>query len=200
MKKSQKNRRWKSLSLKIQHLQLELEEREETLRQYEEEFFRSLSSFEVSDIGPTINPPVPRPEAKIIEQIAEATDNTVVVDAPPPMEGTPEMKQLWRSIAILTHPDKTFGDEEKAEFYKKANDAWRTGNYSELYKIAVSLNIEVPDSETTYVTLEEITADLEKKIAEKEKSVLWEWGKAQGETKQRILDAYLASKGKKRNK
>lgn len=196
MKKSQKNRRWKSLSLKIQHLQLELEEREDVLRRYEDEFFRCLSSFEVDDVG-TSTKPSSAPEVKVVEQINDPIENNVM-DAPPPVEGTPEMKQLWRSIAVLTHPDKTFGDEEKAEFYKKANDAWRTGNYSELYKIAVALDIEVPDSEVTYVTLEEITADLEKKIAEKEKSVLWEWGRAQGSAKQKILDMYLASKGKKR--
>ena len=193
MKKSSK-RRSKSLSLKIQHLQLELEEREEVLRQYEVDFFQALSTLEVDDIvaketakGPTVA------VSGVVEPPPE-----VIVEAPPPVEGPEEMKQLWRSIAVLTHPDKTRGDEEKAEFYKRANEAWRSGNYSELYKIAVALDIEVPDTEVTYVTLEEITTDLEKKISEKEKSVLWEWGQAQGGMKQRILDAYLASKGKKR--
>jgi hypothetical protein len=197
MKKSQKNRRWKSLSLKIQHLQLELEDREEVLRQYEEEFLRALSSYEVDDVNPATVKPHSNDVRHQEEISREPTDN-VVIDAPPPIEGTPEMKQLWRAIAVLTHPDKTFGDEEKAEFYKRANDAWRKGNYSELYKIALALDIEVPDSEVTYVTLEEITSDLEKKISEKEKSVLWEWGRAKGDAKHKILDMYLASKGKKR--
>lgn len=193
MKKSSK-RRSKSLSLKIQHLQLELEEREEVLRQYEVEFFQALSTLEVDDIvaketskGPTV----------VVTGVPESAAE-VILDAPPPVEGPEEMKQLWRSIAVLTHPDKTRGDEEKADFYKRANEAWRGGNYGELYKIALALDIEVPESEVTYVTLEEITTDLEKKISEREKSVLWEWGRAQGATKQRILDAYLNSKGKKR--
>lgn len=193
MKKSSK-RRSKSLSLKIQHLQLELEEREEVLKQYEAEFFQTLSKLEVDDVvakevskGPTV----------VVAGVVEGADE-IIVDAPPPVEGPDEMKQLWRSIAVVTHPDKTQGDEEKAEFYKRANEAWRSGNYSELYKIALALDIEVPETEVTYVTLEEITTDLEKKISEKEKSVLWEWGRAEGAMRQRILDAYLASKGKKR--
>jgi hypothetical protein len=193
MKKSSK-RRSKSLSLKIQHLQLELEEREEVLRQYEVEFFQVLSTLEVDDIVAKETPKGPT----VVVAGAPESAAEVILDAPPPVEGPEEMKQLWRSIAVLTHPDKTRGDEEKADFYKRANEAWRGGNYGELYKIALALDIEVPESEVTYVTLEEITTDLEKKISEREKSVLWEWGRAQGATKQRILDAYLNSKGKKR--
>ena len=181
------------MSLKIQHLQLELEEREEVLRQYEVEFFQALSTLEVDDVV-TREPPAG--VTVVVKGVESGCD--VIVDAPPPVEGPEEMKQLWRSIAVLTHPDKTRGDEEKSEFYKRANDAWRSGNYSELYKIAVALDVDVPDTEVSYVTLEEITTDLEKKITEREKSVLWEWGRAQGEAKQRILDVYLASKGKKR--
>ena len=193
MKKSSK-RRSKSLSLKIQHLQLELEEREEVLRQYEVEFFQALSTLEVDDI---VAKETPKGPTVVVAGAPEGAAE-VILDAPPPVEGPEEMKQLWRSIAVLTHPDKTRGDEEKAEFYKRANEAWRGGNYSELYKIALALDIEVPESEVTYVTLEEITTELEKKISEREKSVLWEWGRAQGATKQGILDAYLNSKGKKR--
>lgn len=198
MKKS-KNRKWKSLQLKIQHLQLELEEREEVLKKYEEEFLRELSSQEVDDISSDKNSPSRKEEGITINVNVqhEPIDNKII-DAPPPADGPEEMKQLWRSIAILTHPDKTQGDEEKSNFYKRANEAWRNGNYSELYKIAVELDIEVPDTEMSYVTLEEITVDLEKKITEKEKSVLWEWGQAKGDAKKRILDMYLASKGKKR--
>ena len=193
MKKSSK-RHSKSLSLKIQHLQLELEEREEVLRQYEVEFFQALSTLEVDDI---VAKETPKGPTVVVAGAPEGAAE-VILDAPPPVEGPEEMKQLWRSIAVLTHPDKTRGDEEKADFYKRANEAWRGGNYGELYKIALALDIEVPESEVTYVTLEEITTDLEKKISEREKSVLWEWGRAQGATKQRILDAYLNSKGKKR--
>lgn len=197
MKKSSKNRKWKSLSLKIQHLQLELEEREEVLRAYEEEFLRVLSSTEVDDATSTQSKDVTA-GPKVVVKNAEDDQQNQIINSAPPIEGPEEMKQLWRSIALLTHPDKTQGDEEKAEFYKKANEAWRNANYSELYKIALTLDIEVPDSQVTYTALEEITTDLEKKISEKEKSVLWEWGNAHGDAKQKILDIYLASRGKKR--
>lgn len=197
MKKSSKNRKWKSLSLKIQHLQLELEEREEILKKYEEEFLKELSSLDMDDL----NKEKSKEEGVEVKiNIGHASHDSQIIDAPPPAEGPEEMKQLWRMIAIATHPDKTQGDEEKSDFYKSANEAWRLGNYSELYKIALALDIEPPDSVTTYLTLEEITSDLEKKISEKEKSILWEWGKSQGETRQKIFDLYLASKGKKRKK
>lgn len=195
MKKSSKNRKWKSLSLKIQHLQLELEEREEALRSYEEEFLSTLSSLQIDDVTSSKDKSIIEPHVTIIDK---SVKDDQIIDSPPPVEGPEEMKQLWRSIAVNTHPDKTQGDEEKSDFYKRANEAWRNGNYSELYKIAMILDIEPPDTEVTYLKLEEISSDLERKISEKEKSVLWEWGKAQGEEKNRILDLYLASKGKKK--
>jgi hypothetical protein len=196
MKKNSK-RKWKSISLKVQHLQLELEEREELLRQYEEEFLRKLTEALVEEVvqpenKPVVSAPPPVNNPNLDQQVED------IMDAPPPADGPEEMKQLWRSIAIATHPDKTQGDEHKAELYKRAGEAWRSGRYNELYKIALELDIEPPDTDVTYTVLEEITVDLEKKISEKEKSILWEWGRAKDDQKHRIMDLYLASKGKKR--
>jgi hypothetical protein len=198
MKKNSK-RKWKSISLKVQHLQLELEEREELLRQYEEEFLRKLTEALVEEVvqpenKPVASAPPPVNNPNIDQQVED------IMDAPPPADGPEEMKQLWRSIAIATHPDKTQGDEHKAELYKRAGEAWRNGRYNELYKIALELDIEPPDTDVTYTVLEEITVDLEKKISEKEKSILWEWGRAKDDQRSKIMDLYLASKGKKRKR
>lgn len=194
--KRQSKRRSKSLSLKIQYLQLELEEKEEEIRQYEMEFLEALSSVHMEDMEIS-QPNQDLPKINIVN-LSDSRSSQEIMEPTAPIEGPEEMRQLWRSIAMLTHPDKTQGDEEKAELYKHANDAWRVGNYGELYKVAVTLGIDVTDSEAAHATLEEIAVEIEKKISEKEKSVLWEWGRAKGEAKQRILDLYLASKGKKR--
>jgi hypothetical protein len=195
MKKNSK-RKWKSISLKVQHLQLELEEREELLRQYEEEFLKKLTEALVEDAPPANKPVISVPPPANNSTLNQEVED--IMDAPPPADGPEEMKQLWRSIAIATHPDKTQGDEHKAELYKRAGEAWRSGKYNELYKIALELDIEPPDTDVTYTVLEEITVDLEKKISEKEKSILWEWGRAKDDQKHKIMDLYLASKGKKR--
>ena len=186
-------RRNKSITLKLQYLQLELEEREEELRGLERDFLSELSSFQLETFSP---PPSPQTAASAQSSQPRAAD---VMDFSPPVEGPEEVKKLWRSIAMVTHPDKTGGDDRKDDLYKRAGDSWRSGSYINLYKIALELGIEPPDTDTTYVILESLTAELEKKIREREKSLLWEWGHSSDPAKrQGLMDAYLTSMGKKR--
>lgn len=184
-------RRNKSIALKLQYLKLELEEREEELRNLEKDFLKELNSFQLETFSPPrqftsqSNPSLPPPDKDL--------------DISPRQEGPEDVKKLWRSIAVATHPDKTGGDPVKDELYKRAGDSWKGGSYIELYKIALELGIEPPDTDTTYTILESLTLELEKKIKEREKSLLWEWGHASDPAKrQKLMDAYLASLGKKR--
>ena len=186
------SRRKKSLALKVQHLRLEIEEREEEIKSAEEEFLKELSSIDCEDIVKKDSPP-----PNVITK-SDHRDEEHDLEIEKPHEGPEEMKQLWRSIAILTHPDKTGGDPEKDDLYKRANDAWKKGEYARLVPIALELGIEPPDTEGSITLLEEMTRDLETRLKETEKSVLWEWSQAKPEAKKRILDLYLLSKGKRR--
>jgi hypothetical protein len=188
------SRRRKSLALKVQHLRLEIEDREEEMRSAEEEFLKEISSIDCEELVKK-SPPPPAPP-QVVSNASSVPDEVLEIDKAP--EGPEEMKSLWRSIAIATHPDKTGGDPEKDDLYKRANEAWKKGEYSKLVQIALELGIDPPDTESSLSLLEEMTHDLEKKLKETEKSVLWEWSKAPPEAKKRIIDLYLLSKGKKR--
>jgi hypothetical protein len=194
-------RRWKSLTLKIQHLQLELEEREERLKLYEVDFLKELSSDVVEDIE-IKTPPLEQNGPTIIMRGENSNlPSEEEIEVPPSSEGPEDVKKLWRQIAMATHPDKTMGDEYKSDLYKRANEAWKTSKYGELYRIALELGIEPAESdEAGCAFLEELSKEIQGKISEKEKSILWEWGNAASDKKNVIFDVYLKSKGKRKKK
>jgi hypothetical protein len=192
-------RRRKSVSLKIEHLRLELEEREETIKAFEKEFLEALSTMEVEDLEPEkpSQPLVGNPQVQVKD--FSAGPEEVESNQPDTSDRPEDAKKLWRQIAAETHPDKTGGDPEKTELYKKANEAWMTASYDEIYRIAALLGMELPEgTESSLTALESISSDLEKKLKDSTESVLWMWGTTSPEKKQGILDIYLRSRGKKR--
>jgi hypothetical protein len=186
-------RRWKSVSLKVQHLRLELELRDEELRKLEEQFNKELLTLELEDLDvekkvelfgtPDISPPTPDGEV----------ESAVVSDSPE------DVKKLWRAVAAAAHPDKTNNDPHKTELYKKAVAAWNQKSYDELYNIAIELNIEPPElTEPSLEILQNMAKELETQIQSKQNSLLWLWGSGPRERKNAIIDVYLKSRGKKR--
>ena len=187
-------RRWKSLSFKVEHLRLEVEEREEALKKFEEEFLSELSNLELEDLpGEEPKPLISQPT------IIDATGLPEEVAPADATAGPEEMKKLWKMIAAVSHPDKTKNDPKKTELYKRAAKAWKDKSYDELYRVALELGIDPPDaSEESIAVLNGISADLETKLKESETSVMWMWGTTSPEKKQGIIDIYLRSRGKKR--
>lgn len=191
-------RRRKSISLKIEHLRLELEEREEAIRAFEKEFLEALSALETEDLDPEKAQPLVG-NVNVVDR--SGLPEEVEADVPDMSDRPEEAKKLWRQIAAATHPDKTGNDPEATELYKRANEAWLTASYDEIYRIAARLGFDLPEeSESSVTALESISTDLEKKLKQTEESVLWMWGTTNPEKKQGILDIYLRSRGKKRKK
>jgi hypothetical protein len=193
-------RRRKSISLKIEHLRLELEEREEAIRAFEKQFLEALSSLDTEDLDPAKPQPlINTPEPVVIDRTNGPEE--LPSNSPDYSERPEEAKRLWRQIAAATHPDKTNGDPEKTDLYKRANEAWLTASYDEIYRIAALLGMDLPEgTEESVTALESISSDLEKKLKESTESVLWMWGTTNPEKRQGILDIYLRSRGKKRKK
>lgn len=187
-------RRWKSLSLKIQHLRLELEDRDDYLRKFEESFNKTVASLDLEDLN------AEQPQPLFGDQIVLAQKpETEEIETSGPITGPEEIKKLWRLIAAISHPDKTGNDETKTRLYKQALQAWQTKSYDELYQIAVELGIEPPDcSDESIAILQSIALDLEKQIQTKQSCVLWSWGTGPDQQKQVIIDAYLKLRGKRR--
>jgi len=200
-------RRWKSLSFKVEHLRLELEDREEKLRELEREFMEELIKVETEDLPGIETKPlvgtVEQHQPSVVNKTADADDSpSQIQDEVPPAEvsaGPEEMKKLWKAIASISHPDKTNNDPRKTELYKKAAAAWKSKSYDELYRVALELGIDPPDaSDESIATLDGISSDLEKKLKESETSILWLWGSTSREKRLSILDLYLRSRGKRR--
>ena len=186
-------KRWKSLAFKVQHLRLELEYREEYLRQLETSFNQQLTKLDIEDVEQETSQPligvvtVPPPEPSGETQSAN------------PAVGPDDLKKLWRTIAAKCHPDKTRNDAHKTELYKEAESAWRTGSVDRLYHIALALGIEPLDQSNESLSIMiGISNSLEIQIQQIEKSVLWIWGNASPEDKNKIIDLYLKNRGKKR--
>lgn len=197
-------RRWKSLSFKIGHLRLEVEEREEILKSFERDFLKHIINIETEDLqGVEVKPLLsePIPESRIVISQDENASCDQPVELPPAevAAGPEEMKKLWKNIASIAHPDKTKNDPKKTALYKQAVAAWKSKSYDELCKIAIELGIEPPEASSEAITiLNEISLQLEKKLKESETSILWLWGTTISERKQSIVDLYLRSRGKRR--
>ena len=107
------------------------------------------------------------------------------------------LKDVYKKIAKITHPDKLKGlsDLEKMQkelLFKKAQQAVSSGDYVELMDVALHLNVEFPE------TTEEDTKHVRKKIdnirgkIEKiEKSAAWQWYHASEKDKPSVMKDYI---------
>ena len=202
---SDRKRKRKSLKLKVEHLKLELEDRQEEVGRLESEFMKILTELEVEEIPQAPQKPLVAQQETVVVgggDAPEGEENTEEVKPKDVVTEHPEeWKKLWKQVALLTHPDKTGGDPEKTEMYKRASEAWNRGDYGEVMNIAMDLGISPPDdSEAGIEVLEKSAVELEQKIKDTESSVLWMWANAPPNKKDKIIDLYLASRGKKRKK
>jgi len=195
-------RKWKSLTLKVEHLRLEIEDREEVMDDITKQFMDELSQVADGTEEPPPAPPAPPPPTVIMEDRTEG-DPTSQPDLPTreDPEIPDEIKALWKKIAVATHPDKTGGDPEKSELYKRAATAMADGAIDEIVAVAMELGMDLPEASTAAVTrLEKVAGDLEGRLKNIENSVLWQWASAPQKKRDVILAAYMKSKGLKPKK
>ena len=194
-------RKWKSLTLKVEHLRLEIEDREEVMDDITKQFMDELSQVADGTEEPPAPPAPPQPTV-IMEDRTEG-DPTPQPDLPTrdDPEIPDEIKALWKKIAIATHPDKTGGDPEKSELYRRAASAMADGSIDEIVAVAMELGMDLPEASTAAVTrLEKVAGDLEGRLKNIENSVLWQWASAPQKKRDVILAAYMKSKGLKPKK
>jgi hypothetical protein len=194
-------RKWKSLTLKVEHLRLEIEDREEVMDDITKQFMDELSQVADGTEEPPAPPAPPQPTV-IMEDRTEG-DPTTQPDLPTrdDPEIPDEIKALWKKIAIATHPDKTGGDPEKSELYRRAASAMADGSIDEIVAVAMELGMDLPEASTAAVTrLEKVAGDLEGRLKNIENSVLWQWASAPQKKRDVILAAYMKSKGLKPKK
>jgi hypothetical protein len=199
-----KNRKWKSLLHKVEYLRLDLEDKEDAAKEIEAHFSARMSQISSEDGQiPTEAPSSEektKTSAEVINRAREEAprDSNDVPDpgAREDCEDRPEnMRKIWKSIAMVAHPDKTNNDPRLTDLYKRAARAWDDGKYEELISVALDLGVSTDEADDNAVTLLEARADkINRRIEAIEASVLWQWHKAPQDKKDAIVRLYLAHK------
>lgn len=192
---SRNKRKWKSLTHKVEHLRLEVEDRDDSIKDFESEFLKKLSSVIDGSIEEDLQTEVDSNQISATVEFDEPSQ-TELPTAKEQIDELPEdIKKIWKSIASMTHPDKTKNDERKTALYLAASEAMKTGAIDEIIRIATILDIEIPAvSMAAVAKLESLAVELHKKILQKESSILWQWGIASSEVKLKIMDIYISTK------
>jgi len=191
--RSKKKKRLRSLTHKVEHLRLEVEDRDETVKEYESEFMKVLA--DVTDGSISQSDPTPPPQQI---NVGEPSGESIV-SGKKTEELPDDIKKVWKTIALMTHPDRTKNDPEMTELYLAAARAAEEGSVDEILRIAAELNIDVPDeSPVIEAKLESLAGELEEKLKNLEGSVLWQWGRSTPEVRERIMDMFIKMKGMKK--
>jgi hypothetical protein len=194
--KGKNKRKWKSLTLKVEHLRLELEDRKEYLDEISAMFMEELSG--VSCESAPDEGQADEVNKKVVHHDAGDNEPTNVdeIETSPDPEIPDEIKSLWKQIAVAAHPDKTSDDHEKTELYKRAAAAMSSGQVDEIVAVAMALGIDIPEASPVAVNrLEKVADDLQVELKNIENSVLWQWGNAPKNKRDAIMALYMKSKG-----
>lgn len=188
--RSRKKKRLRSLTHKVEHLRLEVEDRDEVIKEYESEFMKELSSLVDESAQP--EPQGAEEQQSIVINVGVDDKQETLVEGKKSDNLPDEIKKIWKAIALLTHPDRTKNDPKMTELYLSASKAAEDGSVDEILRIAAELNIEIPEeSPVVEARLESLAGELEKKLKNIEESILWQWGNSSAEVRQRIMDAYI---------
>ncbi len=192
--RSKRKKKLRSLTHKVEHLRLEVEYHDDALKEYEEEFMKELLDLTEGSL-PGDPEPQPQPTVEIQGDVDGGVPAGSMVESKQAKELPEDIKKIWKTIALMTHPDRTKNDPEKTELYLAANKAADEGHVDEILRIAAELDIEIPDdSPLVEEKLESIASELETKLKAAEDSVLWQWGNAPTDMRKNIMDAYIAMK------
>ena len=106
---------------------------------------------------------------------------------------TPETKELYREIALCTHPDRLQGlsegeIEERVALYHEASAGKASGDFSKLLNVALQLDIDIKKLSHDYLDEMEVAIhDLEAKIQKIKSDIMWKWYYASPENQHSIF-------------
>ena len=97
-----------------------------------------------------------------------------------------KMKNIYREIVKVTHPDKT-DSEELNEIYVEAKKAKERNDLLELYFICGKLKIDIKLDEIDIKALNKIIENKKKVLEQFEKSWIWAWANANSDEERDAL-------------
>lgn len=184
------NEKLKNLKLDLLLKELKLLDSE---KEYVDEFTKHYSPIfmdELSKNGYVIETPTGETNNHTIKNVPK---NNIEVNE----EDEKLIKTIFRSIAKVSHPDKT-PNQYRNKLYGEAQIAYDQNNLLVLYKIAKKLNIEIELNTNTITLLEKIVEDTKKQIKSVETSFLWLWVNADTqEKKDQLINQFLNKHNKK---
>jgi len=152
------SKRFKKISLKIEYLNLELEEVEELAAKYLEEFNKEFYN-EIAFVKSAQKPPKTTP--------------LVVEDSTPPP--SPLIQKIYRNIAKILHPDVSQLDNAEEEF-KKVTECYDNHDLVGLLTLSNKYRIVLPKlSDDEYLKVEDAIKNTERKIKSNQTTLAWMW-------------------------
>ena len=188
----------KKTKLQYQYTKIDLEEHEDSLAGYVVEFNKNVLNYEepteedAQEIQSDATHENKQKEREHIDIVRE--DNKLKSNN---KSKNKKLKDIFKKIAILTHPDKIKKDdtekEEKEELYKRAASAVEVEDENTLKEIASQLNLNVFESKEEEIKfLLEAIAKMKKRIHQIRNSAAWVWYHAEEKNKENIEKQILA--------
>jgi len=115
------------------------------------------------------------------------------------------LKQVFKKIALKTHPDKLLSSSEferkyKEALFEKARDSFDNNDYYGIVQVAEELGIEPPPPTKGQIQMmKERNSILEKKINEIKNSAVWNWYHGDEEVREIVMDKYIEKLKEMRN-
>jgi len=169
----------KTLILKSQYVTEDFEDTKDKMSGYREAFYKDFPE-EFKRMIAAQNKEAEQNAGTGEEEGVEADIEEEDIDSDTPKSRT--MRNLYRRISKITHPDKV-DSEFLTSCFKKASTAYSENDVGGLFAIAATLNIDVSDIDAS-----EITRELEDSIASKmmntmmmKSSLAWMWANAETE-------------------
>lgn len=107
------------------------------------------------------------------------------------VEKSQKIKNIYRKIAKITHPDSTKNDVLN-NLYRKATYFYEISDINSLYKICEDLEIKYEIDEEEINKMYEEIEDYKERITFLERTFTWDWHKAKN--KQRVIMEYIKDK------
>lgn len=208
-----RDKKYKSLIFRLQHLQAELDDRNELIDSHKVKFdvevkkivneyliSRNKKEERLEDIETSL---VKRDDLDgtenlkdNIEEDPESNPKEDETDKDAQShEAIPDVfKKLWKLIATATHPDKTNNDVRLTTIYKEASEHYKKRDFSNLIVTSLELGIlsNIMDpSLTPYIN--ECVQTIENKINHIESLILWKWINCENENDKNLYITMAAT-------
>jgi hypothetical protein len=117
-----------------------------------------------------------------VELIVEVTDDE-------PITKNSDTKDIYRKIVKKTHPDKV-NNELLNSLYKEAVEAYEKGDYLELIRLSISLDI-IPSSDIPINDIKDRITLYETRTNFLRKTFTWKWMEADEDKKSNVILEYI---------